>query len=100
VTEAKARAPRIGEDLIHSAAISDVNIYGQNKSDSSAASGIQVPANTSKPLFADIRLQEFFNSVKEDRLGEANEQTAESRHDADYDRALLGFIDVSDEIRA
>jgi len=60
--EEKAKFGRSGKNIIHSTAISNITVY--KNGDGSQRIRVMYPGEASSSPFLDLRLVEFFNSVK------------------------------------
>jgi hypothetical protein len=74
VTEANARPPKTGDNLIHSTAISDVEVYSEGNTNGGPRSAPALTASdkVGQPPFIDTRLQQFFDSVNTQNSGESS----------------------------
>ncbi|GMO25740.1 MAG: hypothetical protein Pg6A_13070 [Termitinemataceae bacterium] len=77
VTEAKAKKQGTGDNFIHSTAISDVAIYSANTAPN--VSGSMPQAKGAKQVFADTKLQDFFNSVNPSDVSKVVDGNGEPR---------------------
>ncbi|MDR1299403.1 MAG: hypothetical protein LBJ84_04050 [Oscillospiraceae bacterium] len=80
VTEANARPPKTGDNLIHSTAISDVEVYkADNKNgDPRSAPALTASDKVGQPPFIDTRLQQFFDSVNTQNSGKNSDDSTKS----------------------
>ncbi|MDR1590361.1 MAG: hypothetical protein LBS51_09255 [Oscillospiraceae bacterium] len=89
VTEANARPPKTGENLIHSTAISDIEVYRADnlKDGPRSAPALTASDKVGQPSFVDTRLQQFFGLVNRGK------QKNSLSDDSNYTKLLNDYPD-------